>query len=144
MKNVILGLIAISSFSVSAAQSINCRQINKSGSITKNGIELTLKLTSKKTGSASVKGLTKNPSDSINQLVVRGVNQGTAGDGSNYTTLFLRPKNDDGSLDIQLQFSAAVLGKVFANNKASFVVASDSANSEYGFAYGYDVVCSSL
>ncbi len=142
MKSVLVTLIALSSISAFAAQTIECRQINKSGSIKKKGIELTVTMTSKKAGRIAVKGLTKDPTDNMNTLVVRSVNEGTViRNGAPFTNIFLTPKNDDGMLDIQLQFDAHVMNKVFSNEKATFVIGSDSAEPETSWAYGYDMVC---
>jgi hypothetical protein len=138
---IIFSLFLISAFSVSAfaEQKINCRQINKNGTVKTNGIGLSLSMASAKSGAAKVTGIKDSR---LSELVVHSTTEGKR-NGFEYTTIFLTPKEDDGMLDIQLQFDTLVLGRNFSHVKATYVVGSDDANPETGFSIGFDMTCNS-
>lgn len=143
---VILALFTVFTISTTAFadQTISCQQINTNGSLKTKGIGLILTMTSKSSGYAEVKGLHREAvMNGLNELEVRSINQGTAIDKSKYTTVFLAPKIDDEMLDIQLQFKAIVIGKNFSDTHADFVIGSEDANPETGFAFGYNMICNS-
>ena len=143
MKPILAILTALTLSSAAwGGQTIRCKQINEDGALKKKGIELILTMTSKKSGFAQVNGLNRNAiMNGLNELKVQGINQGTAIDDSKYTTIFLAPKEDEGMLDIQLQFNSIVLGKNFSQTRAVYVIGSDDANPETSFSYGYDMIC---
>lgn len=148
MKSVFFALVLASTVAM-ADQMITCRQITKNGAIRGNGstIVVTLDMDSKGNvdtdkSKIEVKKLTKDPNSILNDLKMLAINQGQATDGHQYTTLFFTDVADE-MLDIQLQFNELVLNRAFKSVPASYVIGSEDANPETGFAFGYDVVCES-
>jgi len=139
MKTFILFLsfLAISSTAF-ADQTIECHELNPSGSIKAKGIKLNLIMTTKKTGTVVVTGL-----KSLETMNINGSNEGTGlYTHKDYTTLFMTPTSEDHMLDIQLQFDAKILRKEFSNLRADFVIGSEDANPETGFSFGFVMACS--
>ncbi|MGZ3723065.1 MAG: hypothetical protein ACXVA9_09055 [Bdellovibrionales bacterium] len=146
MKSLVIALL-FSSISAHAGQSITCHQLTKSGAVKANGGTVKLNLeyklgedVSKTKSTVSVTGFTKDKSNTeLSSLTIRAVNQSEPKSGKAYTVFFF--DNPNGMLDIQLQFDARVLNEDFNGEKAEFVIGSEDANPETGFAFGYPVVC---
>lgn len=131
-----------------ASQSIVCREVNKDGSIRAKGGKVHLSIGLTKAGKVSyrntkvkVTGFEKKGSTHLSELTVISVGEGETVVGKKpFTTVFI---DNNGYLDIQLQFDQHIVNQSFRNVKADFVIGSDDANPENYFAFGYDVSCSS-
>ena len=152
MKALIVSLVLSISASAFAGQTISCVEINKSGSKKVKGGSLALQIVTNADGTVNddaslltTSGFLRDKSDtSYSQMTVRSVGEGVTIQGQNeFTTVFLTPVQDDGMLDIQLQFDTHIVGKTFSKTPATFVIGSDDANPETSFAFGFKVVCES-
>ena len=144
LSSILFLSLSVSAF---ASQSINCEQLNKSGSIKENGASLSITLASNRNGSLNEEksrvkssGFLKDDSEFL--LQVRALNESKTRAERPYATLFLSEGNDE-VLDIQLQFDRRILGQEFSEETASFVIGSDDANPETSFSVGYKVLCNS-
>ena len=149
MKNILIFLALSVSSATYANQSIACREINRDGSVKKKGRTIGLNLKSNKDGSLNadksrikLKGFAKRNEDSLlESLTIISLNESEPDSKNAYATLFL--DDPEGMLDVQLQFKSRILGYGFTSRRATFVIGSDDANPETGFAFGFDVTCRS-
>lgn len=143
MKSLIAIAFVLSSFAAQAEQQIVCRQVNKNGQLTANGgkIEMFFELTSR--GQVNKKQfmvVMSNFSKSSVEISLQSVSQSHSRASSPYTTFSFDSSTHE-TLEIQLRFKDAVVGKSFRNVPAVFSVGSEDANPETGFGFGYDLVC---
>jgi len=141
-------LVILFSVPAFAAQTVNCRELNRDGSLKAGGGKVRVQLEYNANGKLSTArskvkatGWTREGSDLLDNMRVITVSNGIAINGAHYSTFFF----DDqiGELDIQLQFNRHVMKQSFSNYPANFVISSDDANPETGFAFGYPVTCNS-
>lgn len=132
-----------------ATQTIDCHQIDRKGNEMTKGGTVHLQIEFLKDGTidvdsslVEVKGFTrKNRSSLLDSLKLLSVNQSRKESPREYTTIFF--EEAEGMLDIQLQFDSKVIDESFTVREATFVIGSEDANPEYGFAYGYKMNCRS-
>ena len=110
MKSLVAAFLFVFSLPAFAGQSVNCREVNKSGTIKQNGGTIKLSLETKRNGSLNEKestvkvtGFIRNHSDSVlSSMEIRSINESKANSENAYATLFLDSRNGGEMLDIQL------------------------------------------
>lgn len=148
MSKIFTFLMVVFTVPAFADQVILCRELNKDGSLRANGGKVRLELGLTKAGEVSYKrskvgvaGFEKKGSNLLADLSLSSIDEGRVIATRNpYTTVFI---DNNGYLDIQLQFDQHVIGQNFRNVKAKFVIGSDDASPENSFAFGYPVSCNS-
>ena len=76
-------------------------------------------------------------------MKILGLSQSPNNSDKNYAVLFIFPEIGDGMLDVQMQFDTRILGLSFEKEKATFVISSEDANPDTGFAFGIELTCKS-
>lgn len=149
MKNFMILLLALVSSASFAGQTITCRAVTKSGVLKpENGfVKLTLEYNkngqlSFKKSDVEAKNFMKDKNDpAMTTLEIRSINESDKNSKVEYTTIFFG--SDEGMLDIQMHFDYHIMKQNFQGKKATFVIGSEDANPETGFAFGTDVICNS-
>lgn len=136
-----IAFVSLVSLSALADQTINCYEINKSGTRKAKGITLRVELNG--TGNkVTLKGAWKKGSSLGKEFEYISADQSDEGVENRWTHVYFNDAHDGGMVEYQLQFEEALLNQKFSKKKATLAIGVENNSSEAYPSWGYDLECS--